>query len=786
MQRDEPLLIKQYLEIFEATGYVIFTTDQQGTFNHVSDSVVELTGYSPDEIIGQHTTFLIKPEWHQRVTNFYLKQLESGQRKAIYEFPIITKNNEYRWVEQTVIWHTEGTSRSFQAIVRDVTARREDEFRSQALFEQTNDAVFILDLDGNPITVNQRAVDMLGYSLKEFKALSFRNIVDPTELSASEDVLQQVLMNNAPTLYRRTLRHKNGDILLTEVNIQLVRDESGKPIHIQSVVRDVSHRIDAERALRISEERNRALLLAQPDLMFVIKRDGTYTEFDGVEDSTLSSSHDELTGQNIRNFGFDDDTLKKTFVAIEAAIETREAQTFFYEPAQEDATGMANSFEARIIALNDEEVMFIIRDVSDLRQAQSQLAEQVAQLEILTAVDEELAERLDINYVVNMALDSALRLGNAASGYIALLDETKTLRVVRMVGNHRRNLVNNNLRSGDGVTGRVIANRKAELITDVTKDPDYIVNRGQTKALITIPLLSQEQELIGLLNIEVDRYGVFTQKIFDFLKLITNRISVAIENARLYNQVEDQLTQLKTLYDRVSNLEQLKTDMIRIASHDLRNPLSTIMGYIELMTWDLETLEDEITPSLLHKMKEIDEASKRMQKIILDILSLERIQEVAEQESFDIFDLKAVVETVFIELHPKATIKSRKMNLSVPDEAVLIRGHDAQIHEAVTNLMDNAIKYTLDGDTINVRLTKEMEEVCFEVEDNGIGISENQQKRLFQPFYRAQSNETENIEGTGLGLHLVKNIVERHSGRMHFKSVYQEGSTFGFRIAFTL
>ena len=785
MQRDEPLLIKQYLEIFEATGYVIFTTDDKGTFNHVSNSVVDLTGYTPEEIIGQHFTFLIKPEWHKRVTNFYIKQLESGHHKTTYEFPIITKSNEYRWVEQTVIWHTEGASRRFQAIVRDVTARREDTVRSQALFEQTNDAVFILDLEGSPITVNQRAVDMLGYSVKEFKKLSFRDIVDPSELSSSRNVLQQVLTNNAPTLYRRTLRRKNGEALLTEVNIQLVRDESGKPIHIQSVVRDVSHRIDAERALRISEERNRALLLAQPDLMFVMKRDGTYTEFDGIEDTT-PSSQDAMMGQNIRNFGFDEDTLKKTFAAIEAAIETREAQTYFYEPSQEDATGMASSFEARVVALNDEEVMFIIRDVSDLRQAQSQLAEQVQQLKILTAVDEELAERLDINYVVNMALDSALRLSNAASGYIALLDETKTLRVVRMIGSHRRNLVNNNLRSGSGAIGRVIRNRKAELITDVTKDPDYIVNRGQTKAQITIPLLSQEQELIGVLNIEVDRYGVFTQEIFDFLKLITNRISVAIENARLYNQVEDQFTQLKTLYDRVSNLEQLKTDMIRIASHDLRNPLSTIMGYIELMTWDIESLEGETAKSLLHQMTEIDDASKRMQKIILDILSLERIQEVAEQETFDVFDLKKVVQTVFTELQPEATIKSRKMNLAVPDENVFVHGHDAHIHEAVTNLIGNAIKYTVDGNTINVRLTKEMEEACFEVEDDGIGIPENQQERLFDPFYRAKSSETEDIEGTGLGLHLVKNIIERHKGRMHFNSVYKEGSTFGFRIPFTV
>ena len=117
-------------------------------------------------------------------------------------------------------------------------------------------------------------------------------------------------------------------------------------------------------------------------------------------------------------------------------------------------------------------------------------------------------------------------------------------------------------------------------------------------------------------------------------------------------------------------------------------------------------------------------------------------------------------------------------------DALVVSGDDAQLYEAVTNLVNNAIKYTPEGGKIDIILRIENSHVEFVVKDTGYGIPDEKQKQLFRPFYRVKTEETLNIDGTGLGLHLVQNIIKRHNGEMIFNSIYGKGSTFGFTLPY--
>lgn len=866
----------------------MFTCTVNGDFTHISESVQTVTGYTPDELIGKHFTTLIKPSWHQRVTTFYENQRDIGQPETTYEFPIIHKNGSMRWVEQTVVFMGDQNA-PFQAIVHDITERKREQIRDGALFEQSNDAVFLLDLDGKHIAVNQQAATMFGYSRDELLTMGIDDLVTEDEKDAAHHNLQKLFNNETLSLIERTFQRKDGSTFPAEVNAQIVRNIDGDPLHIQSLIRDVSERknheieisrrevlyrtlarnlpdtgvvlfdqnmrylvaegdaltssgyppeniegktlyevlsqstVDfltpyyqkaldgdysqftlkandhdyvvrtlpvqengtrigmivvqdvtafkkSETALRESQERIRAMLKAVPDLMFVMRRDGTYVDFDWG--TVLEGASNWFVGSNIKELGFDDDVLKMTFDHMTLAIDTGEMQKYLYEPKTEEST---SAFEARVVALNNDEALFIIRDISDLKQVQADLAERVDQLTILHQFDEELADKLDIDYVLNMALDAALRLSHADAGYIGLTNEDGTMRLAKVTGDHIHEIADTNLQTGVGAVSRIVRQRKAELIPDVTVDPDYITNRPQTKAQITIPLVSQSNDLIGVLNLESNRYGVFTEDIFNFLQLITRRISVAVENARLYRKTEAQLIELRRLYDKVIGLEQLKTDMIRIASHDLRNPLATVLGYTQMIDAELDDDDDLREPITL-----IEQSARRMQKIIIDILSLERIEEMAQGSFQDVFNLNETVQRVFDGI--KLQTKTHTMNVDLPDNALSVLGDPVQIREALVNLISNAVKYTPPQGKIDVKLTHEDNMAKLEVIDNGYGIREEQQERLFQPFYRARSSETASIEGTGLGLHLVKNIIERHNGTMIFHSEHGVGSTFGFRL----
>lgn len=427
--------------------------------------------------------------------------------------------------------------------------------------------------------------------------------------------------------------------------------------------------------------------------------------------------------------------------------------------------------------------MLISRTVTGARQMEYELSRRVQQLTILHEVEAELDDQLNVDYVLTMALDAALRLSEGEAGYIALVEETpdgRALRLSRIVGGYPEKALREVLNSGSGIVGRVLRTQTAEFISDVAHDPDHTPFIPRTVSRIVIPLISQDL-ILGILNLETDRPGIFNEEIFEFLKLMTARIAVAVDNARLYRQAEEQLAELKRLYHQVRKLEQLKTDMIRIASHDLRNPLAAVMGFLEMSHRHMKS-NGLVDPTLTGYVDEAMNSSLRMRKIMTDILSLERIEMAAENTNFEKFDLARLVNETFQDHQSLAKVKSQALSLETEPASAVIEGDSAQMREAIGNLISNAIKYTPDGGKICVRLAQQPRCLVFTVEDNGYGIKESHQARLFQPFYRARSPETRDVEGTGLGLHLVKNIIERHGGTMIFKSVYQQGSTFGFEL----
>lgn len=243
------------------------------------------------------------------------------------------------------------------------------------------------------------------------------------------------------------------------------------------------------------------------------------------------------------------------------------------------------------------------------------------------------------------------------------------------------------------------------------------------------------------------------------------------------------LNELRTLYKQKAELEQLKTDMIRIAAHDLRNPVTAILGSLELMQLYMNDIEfDESTQKSLDKhFGQIKDGAQTIHRLVASILSLDHIDDLQGGDK-QIINMNNLTQQIYDESIPVAQRKSIHVNLQLPENTLHVTGDEAQLHEAMTNLVSNAIKYTPKEGTVEICLAPKRNRADFYVTDTGYGIPEAQQQRIFQPFFRARIEETANIEGNGLGLYLVKNIIVRHNGDIHFTSVYGQGSTFGFEI----
>lgn len=552
-----------------------------------------------------------------------------------------------------------------------------------------------------------------------------------------------------------------------------VRAEDDAIIGGTAVITDITSQRKSADALAASERRLRVLLDTLPDIMYVMDRDGNYIEMH-TGDANTPVIPDAAVGMNIRDVDLPPDIVDEALGLIQVAVETGNIQSYEYGIHLEDGY---HYYEARLVALNQNEVLTLIRDITALKRVQEELSGHIEDLTILRQVDGELSDNLNLNYVKQLALDATIRLSKATAGFIAL-EENDHLYVVHHIGGYDVDEVQERLESDEGIIADVVRSGQGVLITGKTPQIDDPFLLEDSVGRIIIPLIAQDR-VIGVLNLETRYDDRFTPETFQFVKLITGRIAVIIENARLYQQTEQQLQELQHLYEEVSRLGQLKTDMIRIASHDLKNPLAAIMGYLEMLRWDADKTMNDQQQNYLSQMHK---AAQRMQKITTSILSLERIQQMAQNTTDRLFNIGELVTKIVNDHQSAARAKKQTLSLDIPDSRTMVIGDSVQLHEAIDNLVSNAIKYTPENGSVKVEIQTDNAGVTLRVIDNGYGIPEEQQKRLFSPFYRARTTETEEIDGTGLGLHLVKNIINRHHGHIVFESTYGEGSMFGFKL----
>lgn len=226
----------------------------------------------------------------------------------------------------------------------------------------------------------------------------------------------------------------------------------------------------------------------------------------------------------------------------------------------------------------------------------------------------------------------------------------------------------------------------------------------------------------------------------------------------------------------LAELSQMKTRMIRMASHDLKNPIGRISGYGELLREIIEEESGEDGEDYLYYLDRMLKSSEEMNQIITEILSLEHIR--AGRVERELLNMPNVVQNAVERYEADAANKGQTLTVDLPDDLPLIHGDFNHLVQAVSNLVSNAVKYTPQGGNIWVRLCQRDTMVRLEVQDDGYGMPDDAQENLFTEFYRVRTEETKDIKGTGLGLSLVKSVIEAHEGKIWVESQLNEGSTF--------
>jgi len=225
----------------------------------------------------------------------------------------------------------------------------------------------------------------------------------------------------------------------------------------------------------------------------------------------------------------------------------------------------------------------------------------------------------------------------------------------------------------------------------------------------------------------------------------------------------------------LKELDQMKDEFVSTVSHDLRSPLQLIYTYTSLLP-EVGTVNERQQEFI----KGINRSAKKMSNLLDDLLALAKVNAGVGMERKSC-DLVQVIKKVVERFEEMANEKGLLLQTRIDTAPLLVAANTHRMDQVLSNLVDNAIKYTPLG-TITVQTVADAQNVTVSVIDTGIGLTEQEQQQLFVKFYRAQNEQTAGIEGTGLGLLIAKSIVEQYGGQMWVESTWQAGSTISFSL----
>ena len=382
-------------------------------------------------------------------------------------------------------------------------------------------------------------------------------------------------------------------------------------------------------------------------------------------------------------------------------------------------------------------------------QTDESLEQRVDELEMLQQIDRELNSGLDFDHVLELTLQWAIKGTNAQDGWIAILSEDGTTMTVQ-AGDDKDSIVDINQPHLLHVMEEGVVFIQASTISPQQNKMTAPVRRdGQTIALISVRKVAHPFDH----NAEL------------FMMRLADHAAIAIENTRLYHAAQQ--------------ADKAKSQFISVASHELKIPLTSIRGYADLIR---QGTVGSVTEQQVKFLDTIRDNVDRMSNLVSDLADISRIETGRLKVEITAVSLTDCVMETVVGLRPQIEAKRQILSLDLPDGMPMVLADRSRLIQIITNLLSNSNKYTPEGGDLAVTAQVEVESVRVSVQDNGLGLSESDQSKLFLQFFRSDEPAVREEAGWGLGLYVTQRLVELLGGEIGVESEIGQGSTFWFTI----
>ncbi|HAX96600.1 MAG TPA: hypothetical protein DCY35_08805 [Prolixibacteraceae bacterium] len=776
---------KQYRNLFETMAQGVIYQDYRGRIFRINRSAENILGYSEEMLTTRISDITVWEAIREDGTRLKPEDFPSmvALRKGREVRDVIgfinPKTEKYTWIRvNSKPEYRNGEEQPFQvySTMEDITHLKEllielndlNQDLEKRVEERTNEifqlsklqqailgnaglGIFSATPEGTIQLFNPAAEQMLGYTseevtgketpllfhdTQEIEDLSKRTKAHKNELATPYFNLLVNLLDGQDSFTREmNFKRKDGTRFPGKLTLSTYSDESGNIIGIIGIIMDITLERQAIESLRKSETENRAILDAVPDVLFRLNQKGDFIYSHFSDSNQLFTLPDNYLGKNIIEV-LPADIASLSLEKLCEAFQTKETVTFEYSL---ERNGNIQYFENRIIALSNQEALSIIRDITERNLTMAALQWNESLMKMMTATSP-LAF-----LVIDHTNDDIVFFNHRYCEIWGLTEKENEIREKRLKNNDlikycqlliaQPRFVKNAYRPLEDIDNR-------EIIEDVIPFVD-----GRYIRRYSAQIRGLEDEYFGRLYIFED---------------ITEKESLS---QSLIEAVE-----------REKELNEMKSKFVSMASHEFRTPLASILMATETMENYFDRMNKEELQKYLQRIRKNIEFLREM---INKFLNLSRIETGKMPYMPEPTEITGFINIWIEEFSIKNSIKQTIRFEKAFDEAILTIDRQLML-QVFDNLVTNSIKYSPEDGVIAIRVEKLEDRFRFIFEDKGIGIPKKDQGKLFEAFFRASN--TGNIHGTGLGLPLVKQIVERHDGKVWFESVENEGTTFYVEI----
>jgi PAS domain S-box-containing protein len=652
-------------------------------------------------------------------------------------------------------------NKNLSTVIKEKTSELND------LFDNISDSYILMDLHGNVLKMNRPANLFMGFDL-EYDSLNVKDIIYEEDIEYAFESFRKLISKGSFKNYQARIYTKSKEVKWVQINSSIIKDISGKPTFAHGIVRDITFDKIIQENFELQKQQLDAIV-DNSSLGIVLVEGGEIIKTNIAFQKLLMYSEEELIGMSVGDISAPDS--KKESEKLMQHLNSGKINNFSIKKKYKTRLGTLVWAKTNVAVVRNQNgnVKYQVALIEDLTEE----LKKGALLEALNSLMASILGKTSIHEIAWEITKKTIGLLGLEDCVIYLLNKkNNSLNQIAAFGELKSSngVVLNQIEIplGKGIVGSVAKTGIPEIIEDTSKDSRYIVDDMVRYSEISVPIIA-EGEIIGVIDSEHTSKNFFTEDHLKTLQTIASLAATQLKNALSLELKEIAEKEKELLLRDLRKSNNELNDFAHVVSHDLKSPLRSMNALITWMQEDysdfLKEVKDNHFEMLIKKVDKMDHLING----ILKYASVDKVEKQVNDINLNAI-VKDILETIFIPTYIKIDVKR-----VLP----IVKGDKFRLQQLFQNLLSNAIKYTdKEEGLVIIDCTSDGDYWKFSIQDNGIGIDKKYFKKIFKVFQVLEEGEN----STGVGLSIVKKIVDLYKGEIWLESLKNEGTTFYFTL----